>query len=175
MPKKDLKILEAAIKMEEDGREFYLKASDKAKNPAAKKLLSSLADQELDHIERIKQIHHGLNEDKDWNDFDKSITGEAQAKLDLVFKPLSDSESKRLVADPASLEAIKMAMKKEKDSYDYYDKQEKETDIFIAKKFYNRLKSEEEHHYELLEEAYLYVSDPASWFVKEEGRVVEGG
>ena len=40
MPKKDLKILQAAIKMEEDGRKFYLKSSKTAKNAVAKKLLT---------------------------------------------------------------------------------------------------------------------------------------
>ena len=42
MPKKDLKILQAAIKMEEDGRKFYLKSAKAAKNAVAKKLLASL-------------------------------------------------------------------------------------------------------------------------------------
>ncbi len=74
MPKKDLKILQAAIKMEEDGRKFYLKSSKTAKNAVAKKLLVSLADQELLHIERIKEISYGLKEDLDWNDFAKAIS-----------------------------------------------------------------------------------------------------
>lgn len=60
MPKSDLKILETAIKLEEDGRNFYLKASKQAKNLPAKRLLSSLADEELKHIERISEIHEGL-------------------------------------------------------------------------------------------------------------------
>ncbi len=175
MPKKDLKILQAAIKMEEDGRKFYLKSSKTAKNAVAKKLLVSLADQELLHIERIKEISYGLKEDLDWNDFAKTITKDAKKKLTLVFRPLSASEKKKLKADPSSLEAITIAMKKETKSYDYYDKQSKVTDIRIAKVFYNRLKKEEEHHYELLEEAYSMLSDSVSWFVKQEGRVMEAG
>lgn len=174
MPTRDLKVLESAIKMEEDGRRFYLKSGKTARNAIAKKLLVSLADQELIHIERIKEISYGLKEDLDWNDFAKTITKDAKKKLALVFKPLSASEKKRLKADPANIEAIKIAMKKEVHSYDYYDKQSKETGIRIAKVFYERLKKEEEHHYELLEEAYSLLSDTASWFVKTEGRVVEG-
>lgn len=174
MPNKDLKILEGAIKMEEDGRKFYLKSSAAAKNAVAKKLLSSLADQESLHIERIREIHDGLKGEKDWNDFSKTISETAKKKLALVFKPLSASEKKRLKADPSNLEALKISMKKETNSYDYYDKQSRETGIRIAKVFYDRLKKEEEHHYELLEEAYSLLSDSASWFVKQEGRVVEG-
>ena len=175
MPKKDLLILQAAIKMEEDGRRFYLKSSKTAKNPVAKKLLVSLADQELIHIERIRVISHGLKGEKDWGDFDKTISGDAKKKLALVFRQLSASEKKKLKADPSNLEAITIAMEKETKSYDYYDKQSKGTNIRIAKIFYDRLKKEEEHHYELLEEAYSLLSDPESWFVKREGRVMEAG
>ncbi|MDD5073252.1 MAG: ferritin family protein [Candidatus Omnitrophica bacterium] len=175
MPKKDLKILQAAIKMEEDGRKFYLKSSKTAKNPVAKKLLVSLADQELVHIERIKVIEQGLKGEKDWGDFEKTISRDAKKKLVLVFRPLSASEKKKLKADPSNLEAITISMEKETKSYDYYDKQSKETNIRIAKLFFDRLKKEEEHHYELLEEAYSLLSDSASWFVKQEGRVMEAG
>ena len=175
MPKKDLKILEAAIKMEKDGRNFYLKSSRAAKNAAAKRLLVSLADEELKHIDRIKEIHEGLKEDRDWADFRKTISRTAKAKLRLVFRPLSSAEKKRLKADPSNLEALEISMKKEKASYDYYDRQSKDTGVRIAKVFYERLKKEEEHHYELLEEAYSLLSDPASWFVAKEGRVMEAG
>ncbi len=174
MPKKDLKILEAAIRMEEDGRRFYLRSGRAAKNAVAKRLLISLAGEELKHIDRIKEIHSGLKADKDWADFGKFISKTAKAKLRLVFKPLSTAEKRRLKADPSNLEAIKISMGKEKNSYRYYDQQSKATDIRIAKVFYERLKKEEEHHYELLEDAYSLLSDPASWFVHEEGRVMEG-
>lgn len=175
MPKSDLKILEAAIKLEEDGRAFYLKASKQAKNIPAKRLLTSLADEELKHIERITEIHDGLIENKNWSDFKKSISKEAKARMRLVFKPLSKSERKRVKADPANLEAIKLAMKKEKLSYNFYNEQEKTTGLPVAKILYARLKKEEEHHYDLLEEAYSLLTDTASWFVKQEGRVMEGG
>jgi len=65
-------------------------------------------------------------------------------------------------------------MKKETKSYDYYDKQSKEAGVRIAKVFYNTLKKEEERHYELLEEALTMLADSVSWFVKTEGRVMEG-
>jgi len=175
MLKKDLEILEAAIKLEEDGRVFYLKASRQAKNIPAKRLLASLADEELKHIERISEIHEGLRAQKDWSDFKKPISRQAKASMKLIFKSLSKSEGRHLKADPSNLEAIKLAMKKEKLSFNFYDEQAKATRVAIAKIFYNRLKAEEEIHYDLLEEAYSFLSDTAGWFVKEEGRVMEGG
>lgn len=175
MPKRDLTILKAAIKMEEDGRKFYIKSSRAAKNLPARRLLTSLADEELKHIERITEIYNGLKENKSWADFEKFISKEAKAKMRLAFRPLSEGESKRIKADPSNLEAIKLAMKKEKLSYDFYNGQAKATGLLIARVFYDRLKEEEEHHYDLLEEAYSLLSDAASWFVKQEGRIMEGG
>jgi rubrerythrin len=174
MPARDVRILESAIKMELDGRKFYLKAAKTAKNAIAKKLLVSLADQELEHIERIKEISEGLKHEKDWVDFQGVINRQAKKKLALVFRHLSKAEIKKLKADPSNIKAIEISMKKETKSYDYYDKQSKETGIRIAKIFYDRLKKEEEHHYELLEEALTMLSDSVSWFVKTEGRVMEG-
>lgn len=174
MPKRDVRILESAIKMELDGRKFYLKAAKTAKNVIAKKLLVSLADQELTHIDRIKEISEGLKNEQDWADFQGVINRQAKKKLALVFRKLTASEIKKLKADPSNIKAIDIAMKKETKSYDYYNKQSKETGIRIAKIFYDRLKKEEEHHYELLEEALTLLSDSVSWFVKAEGRVMEG-
>lgn len=174
MPKKDLKVLEAAIKMEKDGRDFYLKSSKSARNAVAKRLLASLADEELRHIDRINEIYEGLKEDKDWADFGKAISKAAKAKLGIVFRPLSGAGKKRLRADPSNLEALKISMRKEKDSYDYYDRQSKDAGARVAKVFYGVLMKEEERHYELLEQAYSLLSDPASWFVQQEGRTMEG-
>jgi rubrerythrin len=174
MPARDIRILESAIKMELDGRKFYLKAAKTAKNAIAKKLLVSLADQELTHIDRIKEISDGLKHEKDWGDFEGAISRQAKKKLALVFRHLTKPEIKKLKADPSNIKAIEISMKKETKSYDYYDKQSKETGIRIAKVFYNSLKREEERHYELLEEALTMLSDSVSWFVKTEGRVMEG-
>ncbi len=174
MSKKDVRILESAVRMELDGRKFYLKAAKTAKNLIARKLLESLAEQELAHIDRIKEISEGLKHEEDWADFAGTINSQAKKKLALVFKPLTAAEKKKLKADPSNVKAIELSMKKETDSYDYYDKQSKQTGIRIAKVFYNRLKKEEEHHYELLEEALQLLTDTASWFVKTEGRVMEG-
>lgn len=174
MPARDIRILESAVKMELDGRRFYLQAAKTAKNAIAKKLLVSLADEELKHIDRIKEISGGLKQEKDWSDFEKAIGRQAKKKLSLVFRRLTKAEIRRLKADPSNIKAIEIAMKKETKSYDYYDKQSKETGIRIAKVFYNSLKKEEERHYELLEEALTMLSDSVSWFVKTEGRVMEG-
>jgi len=48
-------VLEQALKMEEDGRQFYLEGYDRVTSPLSKEVLKRLADEELVHIERIKE------------------------------------------------------------------------------------------------------------------------
>ena len=103
MPARDIRILESAVKMELDGRKFYLKASKTAKNVIAKKLLVSLADQELTHIDRIKEISEGLKHEKDWGDFEGTISRQSKKKLSLVFRHLSKTEIRKLKADPSNI------------------------------------------------------------------------
>ena len=47
-------VLEQALKMEEDGRQFYLEGYERVSSPLSKEVLKRLADEELVHIERIK-------------------------------------------------------------------------------------------------------------------------
>jgi rubrerythrin len=103
MSKKDVRILESAVRMELDGRKFYLKAAKTAKNLIARKLLESLAEQELAHIDRIKEISEGLKHEEDWAYFAGTINSQAKKKLALVFKPLTAAEKKKLKADPSNV------------------------------------------------------------------------
>ena len=66
MEKKTFGALEAAIKFEEDGRTFFLEANKKTEEKFAKSIFLSLADAELDHIQRIKAIYESLNKIGVW-------------------------------------------------------------------------------------------------------------
>ena len=69
MPEKDRmrEALEEAIRFETDGREFFLKAAQKAKSYFAKLIFETIAEEELGHIKRVRDI------------FDRSATSEKQA------------------------------------------------------------------------------------------------
>ena len=48
-------IVDAAVRLEEDGRAFYLDAAGKTANELTRRMLESLAADEANHIEWIKQ------------------------------------------------------------------------------------------------------------------------
>jgi hypothetical protein len=54
METRTFEALEAAIKFEEDGRTFFLAAGEKTEEKFGKSIFLSLADAELDHIQKDK-------------------------------------------------------------------------------------------------------------------------
>ncbi len=96
MEKKTFEALQAAIKFEEDGRAFFLAASEKTAEKFGKSTFLGLADAELDHIERIKAIYESLNKLGEWPDTPslfspkraiKNIFEEAMGEIDRNVKP----------------------------------------------------------------------------------------
>jgi len=61
MERRTFEALEAAIKFEEDGRTFFLAAHKKTEEKFVKSIFLSLADAELDHIQRIRTIYDSLS------------------------------------------------------------------------------------------------------------------
>ena len=53
-------VLATAIKFEEDGRKLFLECVNKTEHPWGKSLFQSLADDELMHIERLKETDRGF-------------------------------------------------------------------------------------------------------------------
>jgi rubrerythrin len=68
MEKRTFEPLEAAIKFEEDGRAFFSAAHKKTEAKFGKSIFFSLADAELDHIQRIRMIYDSLSEMGEWPD-----------------------------------------------------------------------------------------------------------
>ena len=54
-----MNIFEYAMKMEQDGREFYLENAEKTDNPAFKQILTQLANDELKHYNIFKALKEG--------------------------------------------------------------------------------------------------------------------
>jgi rubrerythrin len=55
--KERLNALEVALNNEMREREFYLKNAKRTKNSLGKKMFQQIGDDELEHYERLKQLH----------------------------------------------------------------------------------------------------------------------
>jgi len=167
-----VEILQLAVQMETDGKEFYQKASRKSSNKLAKGLFHHLADQEDVHRKKFEEIYRALKRGQNWPDVGppsakgeqiKSLFAEATKVLGSKFK-VAESE----------LEAIKTAMDMEIRSYNLYQSRSAENTLPVEKQFYKTLAGEERGHHLALLDSYEYLSDPAGWFTKKEHWSLDG-
>jgi rubrerythrin len=63
-----LNALKVALSNEMSERQFYLKNAERTKNPVGKAMFQQIAGEELEHYERLKQLHENWQKDKKWPD-----------------------------------------------------------------------------------------------------------
>ena len=59
-----LNALKVALNNEMSERQFYLKNVERTKNPVGKAMFQQIADEELEHYERLKQLHENWEKEK---------------------------------------------------------------------------------------------------------------
>jgi rubrerythrin len=167
-----LKVLQLAVQMEVDGKEFYQKASRKSSNKLAKELFRQLANEENIHRKKFEEIYKALKRGQNWPDVEppfekgkkiKSLFAEASKALGTKFK----------IAEP-ELEAIKAAMDMEIRSYNLYHSRSAESTLPAEKQSYKNLAGEERGHHLALLDSYEYLSDPTGWFTRKEHWSLDG-
>lgn len=166
MEKKTFEALQAAIKFEEDGRTFFLAASEKTEEKFGRSTFLGLADAELDHIQRIRAIYESLSRTGQWPDTPalfsakrpvKNIFQEAITEIDQNVKPIT-----------GELEAVKLGIQYEEKGLKLYTDLSHAASHWLEKKFYNQLGNEERGHMLLLKDMEAYYNDPVHWFSAKE-------
>ncbi|WP_017872906.1 ferritin family protein [Candidatus Caldatribacterium saccharofermentans] len=169
-------IFEFALKMEEDGRQFYLSGISRVANPLSKEVLKRLADEELVHIERIQEGFERISKGQQfvfesWGGIRKStreyfenIFTEAQKHTEKLIPPTSEE-----------LDILQTAMDLESKAHRFYVEKRKEVQEKDVQDFLDFLASEEYRHYNLLFNTYEYLRSPEEWHFGEEKPIFEGG
>jgi rubrerythrin len=170
---KTYEVLQTAIRMEIDGKEFYQKASRSSGNELGKKLLAKLAEEEDVHIKVFERIFNNIRENKGWPKSKIQIdTGKSVKTVFAVAMKQMDRDVK-----PASteLDDIQTAMAMENKTYDYYTSHGREAVLPAEKEFYSDLASQEQGHHRSLLEYFEFLKNPAAYFVQKEHLSVDGG
>ena len=170
---KTLEALQIAIQLEIDGKEYYLRASQKSSNELGKKLLQSLAAEEDVHRRKFEEIYDAIRNKKAWptTDFQPDVG----KRLRTIFARATEEMGSSLKAPTTELDAIQTAMEMENKTYDFYKSQSKNATYDTEKDFYETLAAEEREHHLILLDYYEYLKDPAGWFVKKEHPSLDGG
>jgi rubrerythrin len=170
---KTLQALQTAIQMERDGKEFYLKASQKSRNEMGKKLLKQLAAEEDIHRQNFEEIYEAMRNKKAWPKTEFQPDG--GKGLRTIFAKTTEEIGAVAKALNTELDAVQTGINMESKTYDFYKAQSKKTAYDSARNFYEALASQEREHQLVLLDYYEYLKDPAGWFVSKEHPSLDGG
>ena len=157
-----LKALSQALKLEQEGRAFYLQAAEETLDEKGKRTFLSLAADEERHAEMVqRQLHeiggggsYALLPDIDATDID--LDGK-------LFPPERAQVEARIGRNPNELEALHVALENEIRSYDLYRAAAKETESAAGQQMYRWLASAEMTHFNLLMSNWESIVTTGHW------------
>jgi rubrerythrin len=166
--------LNNAVEMEQKGYDFYKNAAQKSKNKVTKKTFDFLAENEVFHIDNIRNFYDSLKGTGHLPSADlDSVKAKRTEDINLFSKNIKELDEKISAADDDK-KACEFAMDFEKYGYNYYENMLNEAEDDNLKKLLSFLLSEEKRHYNMLEELHTYITDSGNWFMYEEGTFPQG-
>jgi rubrerythrin len=173
----DLEALTLALKMEGDGRQFFLAARDKTEHPLAKETFAYLADWELEHISIIQHFYASLRDRGQWTTTShlQGKRGEAIATFRSVFRAARERLDETVGADADVLHAYRLAREMEDKLIVFYSERAAEAKDQTAQEFYRFMTDQEREHHLILENSLRYLENPAQYHAEEESWMFDGG
>jgi len=187
-----LSVLWEGMINERDGYRFYTEAARRTKHRRGKEMYEGLADDEAQHLHLFLVEYLALSEGQGWVapqeamrrelefDMDKPDFGLGLAKpegaiavSEKLFPKEWDQEAKIGSLDD-DLAALRFGMEIEERAYKLYKETGDATSDPKAKEGFAFLVKEEERHYQLIENAYHYLSDNETWWDDEQAPFFTG-
>lgn len=138
-----------AVKFESDGRDFYLRAAEQAEDPAARSVFSSLAEDEKDHVRRVREIYEELKDKPGWPDLPSMVTRRSGV-LD-AFEQAAARLPGLVPADGTAGQALRTAREMEQKGLAFYRERLSRASCEAEAEFYRRLVAEEQVHLAAIE------------------------
>lgn len=170
--KQRLGALEMALENESNEREFYLKHAERTRNQLGKAMFLQIADDELEHYARLKELHQKWSAQGRWPDaLDLSVKGTTirEKMRELIAQASGSPET-----DDDDLEALKVASAFEARGAEAYGELARGVADPREKAFFELLSGIEREHYLALKDAQEYFLDPSSWFTRRERHGLDG-
>lgn len=167
-----LNALEVALTNEMREREFYLKSAERCRNKLGKSMFKQIADDELEHYDRLKEIHARWKSEKKWPEsLPVSVKGTAVKNI------LKDFLLKAEASAPGSdddLKAVRTALDFEAKGEKFYAGLRDASADPKEKAFFEILSKMERQHYLSLKDTEDYFTDPEGWYRKKEHHGIDG-
>jgi len=165
--------LEMALKNETTERKFYLDNASRTNNPLGKAMFIQIADDELEHYERLKEIHKIWSEKGKWPE---TLTVN-KTKVRGVIRDLrgkGPSAPATAPADSDDLKAVQTALEFEANGAAFYAAMRDKCDDAQERAFFNLLADIEHEHYVSLLDAEEFLRDPEGWYRRTERHSLDG-
>lgn len=164
--------LELALNNEKNEREFYLKHAAGTKNPLGRTMFEEIADDELEHYERLKELHEKWEKSQKWPEsVPLSVKGTNVGNATQnMLKQLDGKEE----IDADYLKAVEIAAEFEARGMDYYARLRDEVSDPREKAFFDLLAGIEREHYLSLKDVEEFVKDPEGWLRRTERHTLDG-
>lgn len=167
-----LNALEVALDNEMKERQFYLQNAERTINPLGRAVFIRLAEDELDHYERLKDIHQKLSKTGKWTETVPPVVKDTEIKtiLESAIQEVRDMPK----ADDDDFSAIKTAIEFESKGVAFYEKLSDDSDEPDVKDFFKLLAGIEREHLLALRKAETFFTDPESYFASLERSSLDG-
>ncbi len=170
---KTLNALRIAVKMEIDGKEYYLKTSQTSSSKMGEKLLRSMSQAEDAHRLKFIDIYSSIRDKKAWPK--TALKPAAHKNLTTLFATATKRMATSTKPLEGELDAVKIAMKMENKTLDFYTSQAAKATSETEKNFYKTIAAEEREHHMVLQNYYEFLKDPSGWYAKTEHPSLDGG
>ncbi len=168
-----LNALEAALNNEIRERDFYLKNAARTTNRPGKAMFTRIAQDELEHYQRLKILHGKLKAENKWPET-VPLTLNHTSVRDILVTTLEKIDATE-PCDADDREAVRIAIDFEQKGVIFYKDLANLSTDEREKQFFELLSSIEYEHYLSLKDAQEYFENPAGWFVKTEHPMWDGG
>ena len=171
--KERLNALEVALNNEMREREFYLKNAKRTKDPLGRKMFQQIADDELEHYQRLKDLHEKWNTQQKWPETVPLKVKNTVVK-DILVDFIKKVDEKANGGDTDDLSAVRTAIDFEAKGSKFYAELRDSVPNPKEKEFFGLLSKIENEHYLSLKDTEEYLTDPVGWYRAKEHHTFDG-
>jgi len=161
-----LDVLVRAMINEQDGYEFYLAAVERVGDPKGKRMFTSLAGDESEHLRILRNEYERVGQGQAFVDL-KTARKTLPAQPQLKLFPEKSELAGMLRRAKGDIGALKVALEFELKGYQMYTEAGREAGDLNAAAVFSYLAQQENGHYELIQTSLTYLTDKGAWFFQE--------
>jgi len=160
-----------ALEMEEKGRVFYENAARECSAEVGQKIFAMLRDDEVRHVQRIKEIEKALDRDSGLEQACRLDDREVDAGR--AFRELAGKVQAEKPCD-STIKALNAGMDFELALVKFYEEALEKASEELEREFLRRMVAEEKGHFVLLSDMQYYYEDPEGWHMDKDRAGLDG-